>query len=164
MKRIITTLGIVILAGAIALPVFAHGPDRGKGYYGRGHRGGGQGQGWQHHMGHDTLTEEQRSQLQKLHQNFYDKTAKLRIEIISKRGELGVLLNTSNPDAAKAKALQKEISDLRAKMAQEMLNLQLEVRKIAPDLRLGKGYRHQGGWGHQMRGGGPPMGYYGCYK
>jgi Spy/CpxP family protein refolding chaperone len=158
MKRFITTLGIVILAGAIAIPAFAHGPERGKGHYGRGHWGGGPGRGWQHHMGHENLTEAQRSQLQKLHQDFYDKTAKLRVEIMSKRAELGILLNTSNPDAAKATALQKELSDLRAQMAQEMLKFQLEVRKIAPDLRLGKGYC-QGGWGHHMQRGGPHMGY-----
>jgi zinc resistance-associated protein len=109
-------------------------------------------------MGHENLTEEQRSQLQKFHQEFYDKTAKLRTEIMSKRAELGILLNTSNPDAEKAKALQKEISDLRAQLAQEMISFQLEARKIAPDLRLGRGYC-QGGWGHHKRGYGSPMGH-----
>ncbi|MBL7174467.1 MAG: periplasmic heavy metal sensor [Desulfobacteraceae bacterium] len=158
MKGLITALGIVILAGAIALPAFAHGPDRGKGYYGRGHWGGGPGQGWQYDMGHENLTVEQRSQLQKLHQDFYDKTAKLRTEIMSKRAELGILLNTSNPDAEKAKALQKEISELRGQLAQEMINFQLEARKIAPNLRLGRGYG-QGGWGYHKRGYGRPMGH-----
>jgi zinc resistance-associated protein len=157
MKRIITILGIVILAGAIALPAFARGPERGKGQYGRGQWGGGPAQGWRHHMGYENLTDAQRSQLEKLHQDFYDKTAKLRIEMMTKRAELGVLLNTSNPDAEKARALQKEISDLRAQLAQEMINFQLEARKIAPDLRLGEGYC-QGGWGHHMRGGVPFMG------
>jgi len=157
MKGLITALGIVILAGAIALPAYAHGPDRGKGYYGKGHRGGGPGQRWQHSLGHENLTEEQRSQLQKLHQDFYDKTANLRIEVMSKRAELGILLNTSNPDAEKAKALQKEISDLKAQLAQEMINFQLGARKIAPDLRLGSG-NCQGKWGHHKRGYGSPMG------
>ena len=158
MKKLITTLGIVILAGAIALPAFAFGPDRGKGRYGRGYWGGGPGQPWQHSMGYENLTEAQRSQLQKLHQDFYDKTAKLRTEIMSKRAELGVLLNTSKPDVEKAQALQKEISDLSAQLAQERINFQLEARKIAPDLRLGRGYG-QGGWGHHKRGYGPPMGH-----
>jgi zinc resistance-associated protein len=159
MKRLITGLGIVILAGAIAIPAFAHGPNKGKGYYGRGHWGGGPGQCWQDSMGHENITDEQRSQLQKLHQDFYDKTATLRTDIMSKRAELGILLNTSNPDSEKAKALQKEISDLRAQMDQERITFQLESRKIAPDLRLGGGYGHQRGRGHHKRGYGSPMGH-----
>jgi Spy/CpxP family protein refolding chaperone len=101
----------------------------------------------------EKLTDEQREQINKLQQKFYDDTAQLRSQIAAKHSELNILMNTSNPDVQKAKALQKEVSDLKAKMAQETLNFQFEVRKINPDARLGMGYgRGMGGPGRGMGG------------
>ena len=169
MKRLAMILGIVLLVGAMAVPVLARGPGWGKGGQKMGSWGSDPGYCWQYGRGYDKLTEEQRTQLDKLNQKFYDETAQLRTEIWTKRGELRILLNTSNPDVEKAKALQKEISDLKGKMAQERITFQLEARKINPDLRFdggfGSGYgRHmkrygQGrGYGHHMGGYGPGMG------
>ena len=70
-------------------------------------------------------------------------------------------MNTSNPDAEKARALQKEISDLMGKMAQERITFQLEARKINPDLRFNGGFG--GGFGHHMKRfgkGGRDFGYH----
>ncbi|MBW1886825.1 MAG: Spy/CpxP family protein refolding chaperone [Deltaproteobacteria bacterium] len=156
MKRLAMILGIVVLAGAIAIPVLARGPGWGKGGQRMG-RGGDPGSSSQYGRGYDNLTEEQRTQLDKLHQKFYDETAQLRTEIWAKRGELRILMNTSNPDVEKAKALQKEISDLMGKMAQEKIAFQLEARKINPGLPFGGGFGK--GYGRHMKRYGPGMGY-----
>ncbi|MGE5839787.1 MAG: hypothetical protein ACM34H_07610, partial [Deltaproteobacteria bacterium] len=68
----------------------------------------------------------------------------------AKRSELQILMNTSNPDLEKAKALQKEVSDLKGKMGQERINLFAEEKKINPDARFGMGWGRGG-----MKGGGP---------
>lgn len=174
MKRLITLFGILVLVGAVAVPVLAHGPG-----WGRGHHmgwGGGPGQGYcgDYGPGASNLTEEQRTKLDTLNKKFYDETAQLRNEMWTKSRELSALLNSANPDAEKARALQKEITGLRAQLAEKRLDFELEERKIAPDTRYGSGYgrgygqgygrgygHHMGGYGHHMGGSGPHMGGYG---
>jgi len=72
-------------------------------------------------------------------------------------------LNASDPDIEKARVLQKDISDLKAKMGEKRLDLDLETRKILPEgtraRGYGKGYgmgRGRGKWG-QKRGYGPGL-------
>jgi len=161
MKKLLTLLGIVALVGAIAVPVLAHGP----GWGGGRHMGWGPGPGYgycgDYGPGSGNLTDEQRTQLDTLNKKFFDETAQLRNEIWTKSRELNALLNSPNPDGEKARALQKEISDLRAKMAEKRLDFEIEERKVAPDTRYGQGYG-QGygrGWGHHMGGYGPGWGY-----
>jgi zinc resistance-associated protein len=72
-------------------------------------------------------------------------------------GNLNTLLNTSNPDTGKLKALQKELIDLKGKMAQKRLDFDLEARKFTPDNRVSRGYGM--GYGSHMRGYGSGMGY-----
>ena len=162
MRKIVTIGGIVLLVAAIAIPVLAHGPGRGMGRHMMGYREGGPGYGCQYDRGYEDLTGEQRSKLDKLHQRFYDDTTQLRNEIRANSAELDTILNSSNPDAERAKALQKEMSDLRARIAQEQINLRLEGRKVAPELRSDRDYHgnHMGGYGHGM-GHGWHMGGYG---
>jgi zinc resistance-associated protein len=130
--------------------------------------GGGPGQGYcgDYGPGAGNLTEEQRTQLDTLNKKFFDETAQLRNEMWTKSSELRALLNSPNPDADKARALQKEITGLRAQLAEKRLDLELEERKIAPDARYGSGYGRGGygkgygrGYGHHMRGHGPGGGY-----
>ena len=171
MKTLIALFGILVLVGAIAVPVMAHGPG-----WGRGHHmgwGGGPGQGYcgDYGPGAGNLSEEQRTQLDNLNKKFYDETARLRNEMWTKSRELNDLLNSPNPDADKARALQKEITGLRAQLAEKRLNFELEERKIAPDARYGYGYGrgygkgygwgYGGGYGHHMGGYGHHMGGYG---
>ncbi len=162
MRNILTIGGIVVLVAAIAIPVLAHGPGRDRGRHMMGYWQGGPGYGCEYDRGYEGLTKEQNSQLDKLYRKFSDETAKLGDEIWDKSAELDTVLNSANPDATKAKALQKEISDLRARIAQERINLRLEGRKIAPELRSGRGYQggHMRGHGHGM-GYGRHMGGYG---
>lgn len=157
MKRALTIIGVVVLAAAITIPVMAQGPGAGRGPMMQGYGPGDQGNyprwGW-----NEKLTDEQRTQLDKLHQKFFDETAALRSQMAAKRSELNILMNTSNPDFEKAKALQKEITDLRGKMGQERIKLFAEERKINPDARFGMRWGRGG-----MKGGGPyggmSMGY-----
>ena len=157
MKRVLTAAGIMTLVAALATPALAQGPGMGRGF-----RGQGGPEDWPGHRYSRDLTEEQKSQMDNLHQKFFDQTAQLRSEIAAKHAELNILMNTSNPDLDKAKALQKDLGDLKAKMGQERINLYAEERKIDPDARFGMGYgRGKGGPGRGMGGYGPGMGGYG---
>ena len=155
MKRSLTFIGIVIVVAAIAIPVMAQGLGAGRGRMMQGYGPGDPVNCPRHGAWDDNLTDEQRTQLDKLHQKFFDDTAAVRSQMVAKHSELSILMNTSNPDFEKAKALQKEISDLRAKMGQERIKLFAEERKINPDARFGMGWGRDG-----MKGGdGMGMGY-----
>ena len=133
MRNILTIGGIVVLVAAIAIPVLAHGPGRGRGRHMMDYGQGDPGYGCEGDRGYDRLTEEQRSKSDELYRKFSDETAQLRDEIRAKSSELDTLLNSATPDAGKAKALQKEISDLKTKLDEERLNYKLEARKNNPD-------------------------------
>lgn len=148
-------MGIVALVVAIAYSVFAWGPGWGKGPPMIGNWGRGPGYPWQHGGGYGNLTQEQRTQLDNLYQKLFDETATLRNEIWTKSGELNSLLNTSNPDSEKAKALQKELNDLGAKIAEKRLDLDLAARKIVPEGGFAPGW----GMGPGMVGPGIGRGY-----
>ena len=165
MKKLTTVIGIILLAGLIAYPVFAHGPGWGwgKGHHMMGRWGGGPGYYCgQYQRGYENLTPEQQTKLDELNRNFFNETNTLRNELWAKSSELNLILNSPNPDTEKAKALQKEINDLKAQMAEKRLELDLEARKTVPDVprRSAWGYgHHRGAYGHHRGGYGPHMGY-----
>jgi zinc resistance-associated protein len=142
MKKILMTVGILFMVGILAAPVFAHRWGRG-GYGAYGGRG--DGPCW---VDGGDISESQQVELDKLHEKFTNDTAKLREDIWNKSAELDTLLETSNPDAARVKSLQKEISDLKAKMADQRVDFELEARKIAPNARFGRGYGRGYGKGY----------------
>lgn len=160
MKRIITIVGIMALVGVLAAPALAYGPRRGGGDQMVGPWGGGKvncpayGRGW-YGDSISGITVEQRAELDNLHQKFFDETAQVRTDLFAKRGALRTLLQTSNPDEAKALTLQKEISDLKGKMAEAKIKYLFEARKIHPDARIGWGGHGRGGYGRHMKGFGP---------
>ena len=161
MKKVLTTLGILVLVGFLTAPVFAHRWGGGKNYGGPGG-----GPCWSEGGANSNLTESQGAELEKLEQSFFNDTAKLRDEIWSKSAELNTMLNSPDPNAKKAQALQKEISNLKAKMGEQRLNFELEARKIAPNARFSRGYargsgsRGYGSRGYGSRGHGYGMGYH----
>jgi Spy/CpxP family protein refolding chaperone len=157
MKRALTVIGIMVLVAAIAIPVLAQGPGAGRGRMMQGYGPGDPANCPRYAALDGKLTDEQRGQLDKLHQKFFDDTAAVRSQMVAKQSELNILMNTSNPDFEKAKALQKEISDLRGKMGQERIKLFAEERKINPDARFGMGRGSMKGGG--PGGGGMGMGY-----
>jgi zinc resistance-associated protein len=155
MTKITTIIGILLLAGAVAVPVMAWGPHWGGGGH---HMMGYWGSSPEYGRGsYGNLTSEQKTKLEALDRKFYNETKELRDQIWTKSRELDVVLNSSNPDIEKAKALHNDIRALRAELDEKMLTYDLEARKILPDRRLGYG---NGGWyGHHMGTYGPMMGY-----
>jgi zinc resistance-associated protein len=153
MTRIIRILGIALLVGTLAVPVFVWADGWGRGHHMMGPWGSGPEYDRQYERGYGNLTEEQRTQLEQLDRKFYDETADLRNEIWTNSAQLNTLLNNSNPDSEKVRALQKELSNLQAKLDEKRLNYELEARKITPEPRFGRGYgrgnygRHMGGYG-----------------
>ena len=148
MKKALTIIGIMVLVAAIATPVMAQGPGQGRGRMMQGYGPGDQANCPRYGAWDDKLTDEQRTQLGKLHQKFFDETAAVRSQMAAKHSELNILMNTSNPDLEKAKALQKELTDLKGKMGQERIKMFAEERKINPDARFGMGWGRGG-----MKGG-----------
>ena len=154
MKRIAMILGVMVLVGGLAAPVFAWGPGMMGGYgYGMGpgmmgYWGGGPG----YAGAYGNLTAEQRNQLDTLSGKFYEETADVRNQIRAKSSELDSILNSANPDLERAKAIQKEINELRAKLDEKALNYEVAARKIVPQFRSDEAYASSGGY---------PMGGYG---
>jgi Spy/CpxP family protein refolding chaperone len=140
MKKLVTISGIIILAMALTAPLYAY----------RGGRGGPGGYCWQEGRRGGDLTADQRNALAELEEKFYKDTSELRRQIWSKSDELDTVMNASDPGAQKAKALQKEISALKAEMAEKKIDLELEANKIAPDDRYARGCGR--GYGGPMRG------------
>ena len=134
------------------------------------------------------LSDEEIQKLDEARTAFFEATRDLRRHIYQKRLALLSELSKENPSAEIAKALQQEISDLKAQLAQKRLDHILAIREINPDLgwRFGPdGYkrhhreffdRPSGGYGagfgmgpgmmgpggggyHNYPGGGPCGGY-----
>jgi zinc resistance-associated protein len=171
-KKTTKIIGISFLVAVLAVPVvaLAHGWGRGPMM---GNWGGGPGYGYMipYGPGNETLTPDQRTQLNQLDQKFYEDTATLRKDLWDKSYELNTILNSENPDPAKVNALNKEINDLRTKLQEKSLNYRLEARKIIPETAFSGGYGrsfgyHMGGYGPGwmgpgMMGYGPHMGRFG---
>jgi len=157
MKRLGIVIGIVALIAVIAYPVFGHGPGWGRGNNMTGNRGGGPGYCSQYDNRNTNITPEQQTRLDQLTLEFSKKTTTLRNEIWAKSDELNTVLNSPDPDIEKAKALQREISDLKSRLAEHQLAFEIEERKIDPNFRSGNGYGK--GYGRHMRGYGPGKGY-----
>jgi len=146
MKKLATTLGILILMAVLAAPVFAY--RGGWGGWSRGPGSCGQGGGR-----YGNVPQNQSDELNELEQKFYKSTAKIRDEIWNKNQELEVLMNSSNPDLKRIKGIQKEINHLRAKLDQERLDFDLESSKIAPRGTYGRGSSGVYGWQRGYHGG-----------
>ncbi len=155
MKKIITTIGIVLLMGALAYPVLAWGPGWGGMQGGMG-TWGGPGYCWRAGTAYGSLTPDQQAQLDQLRQKFYNETADLRSQLWAKRGELNSLLTAQNPDQNRVRELQNEINDLRAQLSQKRLDFQLEAKKIAPNAGPGAGWGGPGYGRHKGYHGGRP--------
>jgi Spy/CpxP family protein refolding chaperone len=142
----------VLLIAAFVIIVMTAGASadmgRGHGYRGQMHHG----QGW-HHGGYGApgwgafgnLSEEDIKKLDEERQAFLEATKDLRREVYQKRLELASEMARQNPDPARAAAIQKEISDTKARLAQKHLDHLFRIRKINPDLGLGfRGGNHMG--------------------
>ena len=108
----------------------------------------------------DNFSDEQIKSIEAERQAFLNATEELRSDLYSKNLELRSELAKTDPDIAKAKQLQKEISGLQAQLDEERIDHMIKMRKINPE--MGQGYGR--GYGKGMRGqGGRGMGYGGGY-
>ncbi len=180
MKKIATVFGVLFLAAVVASPAFARGQGRyGGGGYGD-YRGGGQGDCWRGDgasgdyrgggqgycrradSGTGALTAGERDRLAELNRAFDRETDEIRGMIRYKSSELNAVLDSPSPDVDKARALQTEINDLRAKKADARLAYQIETRKLGVEDRYAGGYGRGKGKGNgygKGRNKGKGMGY-----
>jgi Spy/CpxP family protein refolding chaperone len=110
------------------------------------------------------LSQEQIAQMTKLRSQFYNDTAGLRGEMVTKRIELRALL--ANPEATPEQiaAKEKEILQLRTQFAEKRIALQAKMRGLltkeqldrmaawAPGAGFGFGWRHHHDYSPGMRG------------
>jgi len=157
MKRLFVLLGSILLLSAFSMPLLAHGPAYTRGSHMRGHWGNYPGCYAEQERRYGNVTEEQRTKLQELDRKFYSETEPLRNEIMDISHEMHTLLNSADPDFEKAKMLQKNLSELRAKMDEKRLAYTLESRRIMPELRSKNKYR----WGYRHHKRGYSSGMYG---
>ncbi len=158
MKKLLIILGGLVLVASLAVPILAHGPGWAPGHHMGGYRGSDQGSCWGYDRSYGDLSREQRIKLEEIEKKFYEETSELKNEIRAKSAELNSLFNSTDPDPEKLRALQRELSELRAKMDDRRLSYELEARKILPESRFSGGYGRDY-YGHHMRGFGPGMSY-----
>ncbi len=137
MNSIKKITGMTLIIIAMAIPAFAWGPGFGMGY----------GSGPCFDCGNccNRLTAEEQDKLDDLYNAFEDKTKEARNEIIKKQIDLNAVLESDEPDLKKAKAIQKEINDLQAKISDAHLEFIIEAKKINPDMGFGRGARMERG-------------------
>jgi len=155
MKKLITILGITVLSGLLIVPVMVWAQGWGGGHM-MGYWGRGPGNYDPDNRGYASdLTREEQDRLMDLDRKFYDETRELRDKLWSKSAELNAALAETSPDTAKVTMIQKEVSELRARLDEKRVAYEIEARKIAPEIRSGGGY----GYGRHMRGGYARGGY-----
>ncbi len=76
-------------------------------------------------------------QLSREREAFFEETRSMREEIHQKRLELSSELAKSDPDAERAAAVQKEISDRRAELDRKRLEHYFRMKQIDPDVGRG---------------------------
>ena len=150
MKRYSKLFTLTALLVALTVPAMAHGPWWG----GRGQDNDcpryERGQGWggcqYDNSWQDNLTDDQKAQLKKVNDEFFNKTSSLRDEMIQKRLEMKKLMNSDKPDETKIWDTQKQISALKGQLDQERIRHQLSIKKIVPDAKFGAGRGLFRGW------------------
>jgi zinc resistance-associated protein len=169
MKRVARKIFIVVTVFTVmGFGVYAFA-DEGMGY-GRHHRGRSHhGPGW-HQGGYGCpgygdmmgdLSDEEIQKMDEQREVFFNATKDLRREIYQKHLALESEFAKKNPDAKSAANIQKEISDLRARIDQKRIEHLIELRKINPDFGPGMmGHGMMGyGYGRGHMGKGHMMGY-----
>ena len=169
LRNVIITITSIAVLG-IGINAFAHG-SRGWGQHrGNMHYQGGYGKGIMNQM-----SPEEYKQFEQKREVFRSETQDIRTSLFEKERELQNELGKTEPDAAQASRLQKEISDLQSQFDQKRIENMVEMRKLNPNAgrgfksggprmgsggpRKGSGGPRKGSGGSMMRSGGPMMGY-----
>jgi len=160
MKTNITSKFLMVLTVVAIIGFGAYafaGWGMGYGHHGWGHHGpdwtyeGGSEPGYGHMMG--DLSDDEIEKYEKERNAFFKATENLRQDLYAKELELKSELDKQNPDTQRAAKLQKEISNLEAKLDQERIDHLIKMRKINPD--AGRGFMGSGPMGY-----GPSYGGY----
>ena len=133
-KKLIAGLTVAAVIG-IGTYAFGH-MGGGYGYNGRMHGGAGMYQGYYGGSGNDygtDLKDEDIKALEKERSAFLKATESIRRNLYSKELELRGELFKEKPDASKAGALQKEISELESKLNQKRVDHKIKMRKLSPN-------------------------------
>lgn len=144
LRNVIITIASLAVIG-FGVNAFAHGgmgSGGGWGHHGAGmHYQGGYGARYD-----DQLSKEEYKQFEKKQEAFFKETRDIRASLVEKERELQSELAKTEPDAAKASRLQKEISNLQAQFDQKRIDHMVEMRKLNPNA------------GSDFMSGGPMMG------
>jgi Spy/CpxP family protein refolding chaperone len=135
-----------IAAASIGVLALAFNAYAGPGYGYRGHGSGGCPGGY-----FPEMTEEQRQKVQTERERFFKDTEDLRSQIYEKEIAFEAVLAKKDLDVDKARALQKELSSLRAQFNEKRFEHVLKIKQINPE--LGRGFMADG-----RRGGGKRYG------
>ncbi len=91
--------------------------------------------GWSGRQGRGlNLSDEQIKKIDEERKSFFNSTQDLRRDIHQKWLELNAEIAKKDPDSAKASALQKELSTMKAQLEQARTEHRLRMGKISPDL------------------------------
>ena len=131
MKKYVTIIGILILAFISTLPVYAMGHGMG---------GGGMTGSWgsglmdwlqrfQNRGYYNGPADQEGRQMEALNRKYDEESSTLKEQIQRKERELEVLLNATDPDIEKMRALHGEIRGLRAQLAEKQRTYDLEARR-----------------------------------
>jgi Spy/CpxP family protein refolding chaperone len=156
LTKTIVILSVIALLGW-SIQAFAQdntGPGAGPRMHYKGKRGPGN-QAGPHWFRDPNLSDADRAALKKEREAFFLATRDLRQELKSKRLALQSEMAKKVPNPKTAKALQAELSDLKAEMAMKRLEHQLRMKKINPYINFGKGKRFGKRHGRNFRQQGP---------
>jgi zinc resistance-associated protein len=147
MKKMIVILGMVVLMAIGASYAYAQ-----RAGFGPGHRMGWGYGNW------SSLTPEQQTKLQELHQKFNDETAQLRGSILAKRLELQSLWTNPKADPKAILEKEKELTSLQDQLRDKAVQFRLEARSLLTPEQIdqfgsGWGMGRDFGMGHMMGGG-----------
>ena len=148
---------LTIMAVALAMTLVFIGTTIADPGYGRGRRGGGYGynadsdcgggygRGYGRRNFEANLSEEEVQKLNQAREKFFEDTRDLRQNIRQKQLALRAEFAKTSPDEKVALEIQKEISTLKAQMAEKRLMHRLEMKKINPYLGFGGQGKGKGG-------------------
>ncbi len=130
LNKLVIVLTVVTILGFVT-NAFAR---RGAGYCSEGYANQGYGQKkiCRDNFCMNNMSEEQIKAMDEQRKAFFDATEDLRQGVYEKEAELMSVLARKEPDAKKAKAIRKEISDFESQIHQKRLDHIIKMKKINP--------------------------------
>lgn len=132
MKKSIILITAILAMTLTATHAFSYGGQgRGKGNSGKGMA--------MHQSAWNDLSKEQRDEITGLRQQFIDETYELRSDMMLKRHQVRMLMETSNPDRAELIKLSKAVNEIENRIMEKRIDFVLAAKKVAPELKFAPG-------------------------